>query len=671
MAVLAILVPGGGALSASEEATIVAGGLVALPQVSVGADVVGNGGFETLEGGRPAGWSGGGAWAADQFVKRSGAFSYRRGTGAPTSAQTITLPKGVYKLSAWIKSERLGSGAGSGVRLQLDSRVGGINEWVASEVISGTTDWTRHEVGPIVVTTDRTAAVYLESYNDPAGTAWFDDVKLQQLRPPPVDVFMLYPNYRGMLFDDQSQTMTFDVRVTPPDGDGSKYTIEATLADESSSTVIAGRTYAGAAHFVAAVPGGAMRPGHAYLVTFSLIDTTTNAAVYTYPAYRVSQVPGTRRAAMKIAIDESNRVLVRGAPRFVLGVYDSGVPGNGDWERRLWSAAGERRMHGLKINMYVNHGAGAAALGALTSNLDTHGVAYLQSGHCFAASPAGPNKFAAAASGYYTVDECAPSLMPGVFAEYQRLKRLDPASVTVAALAPSAPGASPWRDSADIIATTTYPMLGAEPAGGYAHARVAEATIAARDAVKGARPHMTVLQFARLTSQGRWPSRSEMRDHAWMAIVEGASGLWWWSLGDNALLATCAGWCAEKTQHMDDLKAVVNEIADLEPALLAADAPAALTSNSNTAAIRTKVKVVGGTGYLFAYNATNAAASVTFGWSTTPGAVAVNAEDRALAPSGASFSDTFSPYQAHVYLITNGGHGRVVAGTEVTPTVRN
>ena len=47
-----------------------------------------------------------------------------------------------------------------------------------------------------------------------------------------------------------------------------------------------------------------------------------------------------------------------------------------------------------------------------------------------------------------------------------------------------------------------------------------------------------------------------MRNHAWMAIVEGARGLWWWSLGDNALLAVCAGWCAQKTGYMNNLKAV-------------------------------------------------------------------------------------------------------------------
>jgi len=65
---------------------------------------------------------------------------------------------------------------------------------------------------------------------------------------------------------------------------------------------------------------------------------------------------------------------------------------------------------------------------------------------------------------------------------------------------------------------------------------VADWTRNTRLALKDSRPFNTVLQFFQFTSQGRWPTRQELRNHAYMAIVEGARGLWWWSLGDNALL---------------------------------------------------------------------------------------------------------------------------------------
>ena len=57
----------------------------------------------------------------------------------------VTLKKGVYTLGAWVRTESVGDGASGGIRLVLDSRSGGINEWGASEVISGTADWTRHD----------------------------------------------------------------------------------------------------------------------------------------------------------------------------------------------------------------------------------------------------------------------------------------------------------------------------------------------------------------------------------------------------------------------------------------------------------------------------------------------------------------------------------------------
>src|SRR5204862_881510 len=87
----------------------------------------------------------------------------------------------------------------------------------------------------------------------------------------------------------------------------------------------------------------------------------------------------------------------------------------------------------------------------------------------------------------------------------------------------------------------------------------------------------------------------------------------------------------------------------------------ALSATSNPH-IKTKVKIVDGTGYIFAYNATPAQASATFTWNTAPGAVAVNAENRTLAASGNNFTDSFGPYQAHVYVLANGGTGGTGGG---------
>jgi hypothetical protein len=667
-----VLVAFGAATPAA--AQLIGGGLTAQPTVRLGSDQAKNGGFETVSGGVPANWGTGSGWAADQLVKRSGTFSYRRDTGSPTITQQIAVKKGIYKLSAWVKTQGLGSGTSSGIRLTFDLRPT-FNEWHPSEVYSGTMDWTLIELKNLVVVQDMTVSINLENYNGAAGTAWWDDVKFEEQLANGVEAFMLYPNFRGMLFDDGPSTMKFDVNVTPPGGDFTRYGVRATLKDEATGQVVTTKNFTAVANFIAEMDGAVMQTGKPYLVTFSLVDTSTDATVSTYPAYRVSRVAKGLRGSMKITFDEKNRVLMNGVPRFVLGVYDSGMgytTNETSWETMLWSPTGERRMEGLKINMYLNYWYGAApidAMNALMNNLQKHGVMYLQTGNCFDKFPA-DNQFLInasdsyvqqfgahpAAAGYYTVDECISTLIPGAFAQYDRLRRLDPDSVTFMANFGN-PDLMLWRDTVDIVSTDPYPLFGGEPAGGYNHGFVADWTRKTRLAVKDARPFMTVMQLFKFTSQGRFPTLPEMRNHAYMAIVEGARGLFWWSLGDNAMLAVCSTWCAERTGYMNNLKTVVGELAGLEPVLMADDAASALTGNSNGNAIKTKVKLLNGKGYLFAYNSTNAQASATFTWNTAPGTITVNAENRSLAASGNGFTDTFGPYQAHVYVIANGGTG--------------
>ena len=675
---LAIGILGASLSAATAQTTVVPGGLTALPVVKLGPDLLTNGGFEAGSG-LPSGWGGGGSWVLDQQTKHSGTFSYRWSTGSPSSDQPILLKKGIYKLSGWVKTQNVGSGI-AGIRLQMDFRPGGLNQWYTTDAIQGTNDWKLYEIKNIVVTNDIKAAVRLENYSGATGTAWFDDVKVEEQLPQLVDAFMLYPNYRGILFDDQPQTMRFDVTVTPPNNDFARYTVKATLTDEGSNQVLLTRSYPASANFVAELDGSLMQIGRPYQVALALLDGSTNAAVFTYPAYRVSKAAGTARQSMNIAFDAKNRITVKGTPRFVLGVYDSGLGYSTDpafWENLLWSSTGERRMGGLRINMYLNYWygeAGADSMNALMANLQTHGVTYLQTGNCFSGFAAG-QQFGInnsdsyvqnigaqkGSAGYYVIDECQSFLIPGAFDQYKRLRNLDPDSMTFAALLGD-PDVMLWRDAADVLSTDPYPMYAAEPAGGYNHKQVADWTALTRDAVKNSRPYLTVLQFFKFTTQGRFPSFQDMRNHAYMAIVEGAKGLFWWSLGSGALQDVCSGWCAEKTAHMNDLKTLVNELADLKPVLIADDTAGALTGNSNSTAIHTKVKVVGGKGYVFASNYTNQSVTATLTWNTAPGTVTVNAENRTLAASGNSFTDTFAPYQAHVYVIGNGGSGGTGGG---------
>ena len=665
----------------AQSASLVGGGLTQLPS-PIYSDLLQNGGFESVAGSVPSSWSPAGTWGVDQLVKHSGNYSYRLSSAGAQATQKLQVKAGVYRLSGWIKTQSSGSGS---ARFTLDSRAGGINEWSSSTDMSGTNDWTYQEI-LVTVATDRTVGVTLDGYYASGGfTAWYDDVKLEMQQSYPVGVFMLYPNYRGMLFDDGPSTMKFDVTVTPPAGDFGRYNgVQATLKDEGTGQVVATQSYPSSAHFVAELDGGAMQVGRSYLATFSLMDGSSSSAMYSYPAFRVSRVAAGTRSTMNVSFDARNRVMLKGAPRFILGVYDSGMGYKTDaasYETMLWSPSGERRMDGMKINMYLNYWYGDApadAMNALMTNLQSHGVTYLQTGNCFDHWAADPGfqinasdsyvqtmSAHPANAGFYTIDECITSLVPGAFTQYDRLRRLAPGSITFSANFGNS-DLMLWRDSTDIVSTDPYPLFGAEPAGGYNHGQVAAWTTTARQTVMDSRPIMSVLQFFKFNG-GRYPTLAEMRAHAYMSIVEGAKGLFWWSLGDNALLAVCSGWCDERTGYMTNLKSVVNELAALEPVLIADDAASALTGNSNSA-IKTKVKLVGGKGYVFAYNSTNATQSATFTWNTAPGTVTVNAENRTVSASGNSFSDTFAPYGAHVYLIGTGGTSASTSSSDPTVT---
>jgi hypothetical protein len=666
VAIATVTSPWIGPATGESSSDLIAGGLTSLPAVVLGPDLLRNGGFEALEGGVPLGWSSGAGWTVDPSTRHDGARSYRRSTGAPSVSQTVLVGPGTYTLSAWIKTEGLGRDGTAGVRLMFDTRPAG-NDWQATDVISGTRDWTRYQIPNLVVSHPATVQIALESSHDPAGTAWFDDVRLEEQQPPAIDVFMRHPNFRGMLFDDDPSALSFDVTVRPPSGDADRYVVRGTLREENGATV-ATRTYAAIPRFVAVLDGGPMRSARAYLATFALVDRSDGAVVFTYPPYRVSRVSAARRASMNVAVDARNRVLVRGVPRFVLGLYDAGGEAGAtdrSWEEHLWSPTGARRLHDLRFNFYVSSWpseASADAVRALVANLRRHGVTYLHTASCFGAvAPGagvglegGPPEAPPGAGGYYTGDECSAARLPSVFAQYERLRRLQPDGITFMANLADARLAL-WRDAADVLASDPFPLARPEPADGDHGGQVAQWTAATRAAVHDARPVMTVLQLFPSGSEGRFPTRAEMRDQAYAAIVEGARGLWWWSVGGNGLPAVCPGWCARRTTYMSQLAAVVNELAALEPALVADDAPAALAAVS-TSQIRTRTKVVDGRGYVFAYNAANATARATFTWNAEPGSVTVLGEPRAVPVLGDSFSDSFGPYQAHVYVIAKGGH---------------
>ncbi len=434
----------------------------------------------------------------------------------------------------------------------------------------------------------------------------------------------------------------------------------------------------------------------------------------------IAMLAAVAHAQARVGFDTSGHLLMHGTPRFVLGVYDSGLSSSTDpawWEQTLFAAGGARQLGGFPLNLYLNYWLGGmpiTATNALLDTLQTHGLMYLQTGNCFASgswlrygatafsisSQSYVQQFAQhpAAAGYYIMDECDDALIPETQQHYQQLKSWDPQGISLATnVAAAYRDPSLWNNAADLQAIDPYPLYGAEPSQGYPHFIVGDFTAKLRWVAKPALPVWSVLQFFKFTSDSRLPTAAEMRAHAVMSIVEGAQGIWWWEIGTNGLRAldatTVATW-------MGYLKALTAELAGLEPALLAAPADTALVGNSTrfadpisgrigqlqhniavdilysriqgyqaeiaalqagdtskspllpgAANVRTRTKIVDGVGYVFAYNYTNLSQPVTFTWQSALTGVKESKSGQSYAVNGASWSDTFGPYEARIYVV--------------------
>ena len=168
----------------------------------------------------------------------------------------------------------------------------------------------------------------------------------------------------------------------------------------------------------------------------------------------------------------------------------------------------------------------------------------------------------------------------------------------------------------------------------------------------GARPVWTVIQFFRLNSLSHFPTEQEVHDMSWMAITEGARGVFYWSYGLRGL-----DWGKRdpvlRQQRYDELVNVTREISALEPVLLAPDSPV-LSANSAAGTVITKEKdLKDGSRYLISYNHGGDSVTASFTLRRPAHAVSVDGENRSISPDqgGSRFKDTYAPFQAHVYKI--------------------
>lgn len=591
-------------------------------------------------------------------------------TYTPIARQSLSLAPGWYVLRAWARALNAGAESSTaGGRLSL---------WgtgVATDVVNGTTDWVKLERRDIPVWPGDTPLLRVEAYQKPPGSVFFDDVALHRLAPPPVEAFVLYPNYRGALFSDRAQDILVRVTLRPEELQRTAGEITVRLSLQTpTGAVVAVRDFAGLDRPTDLALDASSAPLGRFDLKVQALERTAGNVLWEYPPYTIVKLSGGDRAALRITVDPDNAAVIDGQRRFVLGIYDT----TGYSLDPAWYEPRIAKIAEAPLNMYINYWLGRApdsALQALASTLQSHGMKYLHTVNTWYESapdwgllpacdgtPASATTEAAytacraralsdipGLAGWYTADERLAEEVPPVFSQFTTLResRLDGLTF----IAQNRPQELVrWRDSADVVGVDPYPIYNI-PEGSLSPLETVTAWVDhARQATGGSRPVWAVIQYFPFGSNGHWPTFDELRSMSYMAIVAGARGLLYWSYGAKGL-----SWVQDpelKEEYWQRLVRVTREIHSLEPVLLSPERPGIVAGVEPAAGLRLVARSWGRARYVIAVNNTpRANVSVTFTLGRPASRVDVVAEQRSITPSETTFTDVFGAYETHVYKI--------------------
>src|SRR6185437_12054771 len=449
----------------------IAGGLMALPPSrQLGTNVLPNGGLES----GITGWYIPKCWAVDSTVAHSGTSSIRftaGGTCTASYAPAFTFQANTsYTIGAWVKAS-----AGSNLMATLDvaDDTDGNLSVGSNKATAIGTSWTFISVPDFDLLAlhngDQIRTRLLVSAptgQTATGKLWFDDVTSQPETPLPVSSFLLYPNFRGYLWQSGPQQIRLHVDVANPSG----ASVQIGLQLEGGATINTVQQAAQATQEID-IDGSQLAPG-SYLLHTAVVS---NGQTITYPDYRITKVSDTFKNSLVNYVDTDNFLVHNGQKEFVWGVYDrdsiircSGCMYTTAAQYES-SIAGFNGMGTLanyqdtQLNAMTNFAPWSAMspgppavfdqLDPAMQALQARGVGYIQtvnnwiSGNqnrpLWAPSLTDPQLWQLAATmmagksgglGYYTYDEPPLNLLPGVFAQNQTLRENNPGSVTWGAL---------------------------------------------------------------------------------------------------------------------------------------------------------------------------------------------------------------------------------------------
>jgi hypothetical protein len=613
-------------LAAAESALPEAGGLTALPEPVLAAVPLANPGFEED-------WAGWLPAKADAFSivegGHGGKSALRLDCGqAAKWTPGVRLPvkdasPGIYRLRLWVKTRDVGADGkgGAGARAGVEYLLAGDQRaWDSTDVFSGTRDWHEEELQFLLPPEIKpgSLAVSLHRYGSATkGEALFDDVRLERFVPPPVEAFLLYPNYRGFLPADGPPRVRLWVRVNEApakepgrvqvkSADGARTPADVKLDPSTNPQIIE--------------IDAAAWPAGRYLVQASL-------GSFRHPAYAVQKITADERRRFPVWFDARGVLFLQGKPALPIGLYNTTVKFPTVDEGEMARLA---KMAEAPVNFNINYFVWAnntADRRRYLAEMQKHGIWFLdtvnnvfpsagqpwdfpisrelapEAGGRLATQDAADRYLTRVAgamrdmpghAGWYVMDERPFGHVPRHFHQYDVLRRADPTHPTYG-VSNRPDELACWRDTLDVIGLDPYPLFNMK--AGHPLSLVGDWTRAGVEATQGARPVWMVLQFFQGWSTDRWPTEEELRTMSLMAVTEGARGLFYWSFGSRALLSVRE---SEREGYWQRLVKVTKELKSIEPALLGDDAPGAVKAVSDPR-VRWRARAADGKCYVFAY----------------------------------------------------------------------
>ncbi len=358
--------------------------------------------------------------------------------------------------------------------------------------------------------------------------------------------------------------------------------------------------------------------------------------------------------ASTVTLDQKNHLVVDGEPFFPIGMYSVKPPTAFEELKK----AGFNTVHSYSIEQeYLQTYLNEAEKEGLKAVIFPGTKIMLDEFYSIGKLIRSVKKFkdSGALLVWYLLDEPDLRKVPPSEVErmYEKIKAEDPHHPTGFVLARTN-RLGHYAPYTDIVMVDPFPVPSAPLT------RVSDVISKARAAVEDKKPVWAVLQAFgyqdgahRGWGADREPTWAEARCMTYLAIVHGAKGIFYYVYhGSQYDIQLSPG-------HWQNIKKIAGELETLTPVLLAPVNPEKIGMTildapgkdiNGDPAVHFIIKKYGGKKYLIAVNVIKESLNVTFSdFATDADSLQVLFEDRAVDVIEGSFTDTFAPYEVHIY----------------------